>query len=368
MQQDYYDILGVDRYAEPSDIKKAYRKMALKYHPDKNPNDEKAEEQFKKAAEAYEVLSNPEKRSRYDQFGHEAFGQGGIGHSGFSNINDIFASFGDIFEDFFGVGGHQTRTRSRSRRGNDLHYVLQITIEDVINGVEKTIEFDREEGCRPCHGLGADPQHGLEHCRHCGGTGHMLRSQGFFSMTSTCRVCRGRGQKIKSPCASCGGQGRSIKSKKVQIKIPRGIDSGMKLRVNGEGAGGYYEGPAGDLYVEIHVREHTDFQRKGNDLYGQVHISYLQAILGTHIQVDTLDGRKKLSIPAGTQPGQALRLAGLGVPLLQNKDRRGDLLFDVCVELPKRLKKQEEKSLREIAQTKKEDVNPPSGFFGKKIR
>lgn len=361
MQKDYYEILGVNRQAGQDDIKKAYRKLALKYHPDRNPNDKNAEEQFKKAAEAYDVLGDPEKRSKYDQFGDMAFGKGGMHHD--FSINDIFSSFGDIFEDFF-IGGHRGK-RSQPRQGSDLRYVLDITIKDVIHGVEKTIQFEREENCLTCEGLGADPQYGLETCSHCNGTGQVMRTQGFFTMSSSCHRCRGRGQNIKSPCHTCGGQGRSIKSKKVQVQIPKGVDSGMRLRVGGEGEDGYHKGPPGDLYVEIHVRDHRDFQRKDKNLYGQVEISYLQAILGTHLHVQTLDGKKELIIPPGTQPGQALRLAGLGVPSVKSRGR-GDLFFDVRVSVPKKLKKQEEKLLREIASIKKEDVRESTGFFGKR--
>ena len=368
MQEDYYDILGVSRQAGPSEIKKAYRNMALKYHPDRNPDDKKAEEQFKKAAEAYNILGNPEKRSQYDQFGHAAFQQANGQYSGATNLNDIFSNFGDIFEDFFGsgIGGRGSRQRSRSRlhHGADLRYTLEITIEDVISGLEKTIEFEREENCLTCDGSGADPEHGLETCQKCNGTGQVVRSQGFFSMASTCVDCRGQGQRVKYPCHSCGGQGRSVKSKKIQVKVPKGVDSGLKLRYESEGEGGPHGGPHGDLYVEIHVLDHEEFERKDDDLYGEVYISYLQAILGTYIQVNTLDGKKKLKIPSGTQPDQLLRLSGLGVPHLDLKNRsfikpkgRGDLFFTVCVDLPKKLKRQEEKLLREIAKMKKEDVN-----------
>ena len=367
-------FLGVSRQAESSEIKKAYRSMALKYHPDRNPDDKSAEEKFKKAAEAYGVLSNSEKRSQYDQFGHAAFQQANSQYSGAANLNDIFSNFGDIFEDFFGgVGGRSSRQRSRLRQGADLRYTLEITIEDVINGLEKSIKFDCEENCSTCKGSGADPKHGLEICQKCNGTGQVIRSQGFFSMASTCANCRGQGQRVKYPCHSCGGQGRSIKSKKVQVKVPKGVASGLKLRYEGEGEGGYNNGPHGDLYVEIHVLDHEEFERKEDDLYGEVYISYLQAILGADVQVDTFDGRKKLKIPSGTQPGQLLRLSGLGIPHLDLKSRsfiktkgRGDLFFIVCVDLPKKPKKQEEKLLREIAQIKKEDVSESVGFLGKR--
>ena len=365
-QEDYYDILGISRQAGASEIKKAYRNMALKYHPDRNPNDKKAEDKFKKAAEAYDVLGNPEKRSQYDQFGHAAFQQANGQYSGATNLNDIFSNFGDIFEDFFGggIGGSRQHSRSRSRQGAGLRYKLEITIEDVIRGLDKTIEFEREKNCLTCDGSGADPKHGLETCQKCNGTGQVVRSQGFFSMASTCMNCRGQGQRVKYPCHSCRGQGRFMESKKVQVKVPKGVDSGLKLRYEGEGEDGYYDGPAGDLYVEIHVLDHEEFERKDDDLYGEVHISYLQAILGAHVQVNTLDGKKKLKIPSGTQPGQRLRLSGLGTPHLDLRNRsfiksnkgRGDLFFTVCVDLPKRLKRQEEKLLREIAEIKKEEV------------
>ncbi len=375
MQEDYYDVLGVPRQAGQSDIKKAYRQLALKYHPDRNPNDKNAEEKFKKAAEAYDVLGNPEKRSRYDQFGHAAFQQTGGQYSGSMNLNDIFSNFGDVFEDFFsgGMGGGSSRQRSRSHQGADLRYTLEITIEDVINGFEESIEFDCEENCLTCEGSGADPKHGLEICQKCNGTGQVVRSQGFFSMASTCAHCRGQGQRVKYPCHSCGGQGRSVKPKKVEVKVPKGVDSGLKLRYEGEGEGGYNKGTHGDLYVEIHVLDHKEFERKDDDLYGEVHISYLQAILGTHIQVNTLDGKKKLKIPLGTQPNQLLRLSGLGIPHLDLKSRsfiktkgRGDLLFTVFVDLPKKPKKQEEKLLRQIAEMKKEDISESLGFLGKR--
>ncbi|MCB0379488.1 MAG: molecular chaperone DnaJ, partial [Bdellovibrionales bacterium] len=360
MAQDYYAVLGVQRSATQDEIKKAYRKLAMKYHPDKNPDDKAAEDKFKEAAEAYDVLGDKEKRARYDQFGHAAF-QAGAGHQhpGFDNVEDIFSSFGDIFSEFFGMGG-MGGSRGRRRgtgpsRGADLRYMLEVELEEVIKGTEKNLEFDTEESCHRCKGSGSEPGHEPDRCPTCGGAGQVVNSQGFFSVATTCPACRGAGQVIKNPCKECQGRGRKSVKKKITVTIPKGVDTGTRLRVAGEGEGGSRGGPAGDLYVEIRLREHHKFDRHGRDLLSSVKVSYIQALLGTEVDIETFDGKKRLTIPAGSSHGQILRMGGLGVPDLRG-GARGDICLRLEVEFPKKLKKDEEKLLREIAEVRGDKV------------
>lgn len=369
MAKDFYEILGVPRNADQASIKKAYRGLAMKFHPDKNPGNKEAEEKFKEAAAAYEVLSNEEKRAKYDRFGHAAFSQGGGGggFQGFTDINDIFSSFGDIFGDIFGeqMGGRQRGGgRRRPQRGADLRYMLDIELKDAVEGCEHEVKFESEDHCGACNGSGSDPKHQPETCITCRGTGQIVRAQGFFSMASTCPTCRGEGMKITHPCKSCHGKGRVEAKRKIKVKVPPGVDNGTRLRVTSEGEGGFYGGPAGDLYVEIRVKDDKRFERQENDLIGSVEVSYLQAILGAQVEVETLKGREFIEIPAGTQPGTMIKLGGKGVPSLRGYGR-GDMYFEVKVKIPTKLSKREEESLREMAEAQGENVNKKArGFFG----
>jgi molecular chaperone DnaJ len=370
MNRDYYKILGVERSASKDEIKKAYRKLAMKYHPDKNPGDKAAEDKFKEAAEAYGVLGDADKKAKYDQFGHAAFqGGGGFGGGqGFENVDDIFSSFGDIFSDFFGMGGMGGGGRSRRRsngprRGADLRYLLEVELGEVISGTDKNLEFDTEEACDRCNGGGAEPGSDPATCPTCGGNGQVVNSQGFFSVATTCPSCRGAGQIIKNPCRSCSGRGRKSVTKKITVTIPKGVDNGTRLRVAGEGEGGLRSGPPGDLFVEVRVRGHQKYDRQGRDLLGHLKISYTQMLLGTEVEVDTFDGKKSVRIPEGSQPGRILRLQGLGVPDIRG-GARGDICLRLDVEFPKKLKRQEEKLLREIAELREEKVTEKKGLFG----
>lgn len=365
--RDYYEILGVQRDADADTIKKAYRKMAMQFHPDKNPGDQEAEAKFKEAAEAYGVLSDAEKKARYDRFGHA--GLGGHGGGGFQNVEDVFQNFGDIFGDFFGMGGmggQQRRRRSGPARGADLRYVTEIDLKDVMNGIEKDIEFEAEDSCTECNGTGAEKGSKPVMCSTCGGAGQVVRQQGFFTMATTCPACQGVGQTIKNPCKPCKGQGRVERHRRIRVHIPAGVDTGTRLRVAGEGEGGAQGGPAGDLFVEIRVKPHARFQRRGEDLFAELSVPYVQLILGASVPVPTVLGEEKLQIDPGTQPDTKVKLAGQGLPSLRG-NRRGDLYFVVRPVLPEKLKSEEEKLLRQIAELHGLDVGSgKSGFFGKK--
>lgn len=366
-QRDYYEILGVARDADGDTIKKAYRKLAMQFHPDKNPGNPEAEEKFKEAAGAYEVLSDTQKRAQYDRFGHAAFTGGMGGGRGYQDVEDIFANFGDIFGDFFGGGGQRTRrSRHEPRRGADLRYVTEISLKDVLQGLEKDIEFDTDESCGECKGTGAEKGSTPVTCPTCGGSGQVVRSQGFFSVASTCPTCRGEGTMIKNPCKSCKGKGRVSEHRKIRINIPPGVDTGTRLRVTNEGEGGYNGGPAGDLYVEIRVREDERFEREGDDLHTRVSVSYLQLLLGAEVDVETLLGETALDIPKGTPNGKTLKLAGQGLPSLRGQ-RRGDLYCTLEVEFPEKISKEEEKLLRELAKLNGVEVKGEGGgLFGRK--
>lgn len=366
-QRDFYEVLGVERGADADTIKKAYRKLAMQYHPDKNPDNPEAEEKFKEAATAYEVLSDGDKRAKYDRFGHAAFQNQGVG--GYHDVNDIFSNFGDIFEDFFGMGGgggrsRQSRSRKEPRRGSDLRYITEVTLEDVLSGIEKEIEFETEQNCKDCNGLGAEKGSQPVNCTMCGGSGQVVRQQGFFTMASTCPSCRGEGQTIKNPCTSCRGSGRKPQKRNIQIQVPAGVDTGTRLRVAGEGEGGYRGGPNGDLYVEIRVKDHPVFERDGDDLYAQIKVPYLYFMLGGEFQVKTLEGTTELEIPSGSQPGVELNLSRQGLPSLRGS-RRGDIVYKLEVEFPKKLDKEEEVLLKEIAKKQALNVSKKSkkGLF-----
>jgi len=344
-KRDYYEVLGVSRDADDDQIKSNYRKLALKYHPDRNPGDKEAEENFKEAAEAYEVLRDAQKRGIYDQYGHE--GLQGTGFSGFRGFEDIFSSFGDIFEDFFGFGTGR-RHRTAARRGADLRYDLSVSFMDAAFGVDTEIEIEKLETCEACEGAGCEPGTAPENCQHCGGSGQISRSQGFFSIRTTCPYCRGEGQKITHPCEKCRGTGQLERKKKVSVKMPAGVDTGSRLRLTGEGESGMRGGPPGDLYIYVHVEPHDFFKRNNNDVICQIPISFVQATLGDDIDVPTLNGDKNLHIPKGTQAGEVFRFKGEGIPSLRGYGR-GDQIIQVMVKTPTGISKKQEALLKEFA-------------------
>jgi molecular chaperone DnaJ len=352
-KRDYYEVLGVSKSASESELKAAYRKLALKYHPDRNPDDKSAEEKFKEAAEAYDVLRDPQKRPIYDQYGHQ--GLEGQGFSGFGGFEDIFSSFGDIFEDFFGFSS-RGRGRGRVQRGADLRYDMTLEFMDAVLGIETAIDLQKAENCPVCQGIGSEPGTHPQTCPQCGGAGQVGRSQGFFTIRTTCPQCRGNGRIIAHPCSKCRGQGRIATRKTVSVKIPAGVDTGSRLRLSGEGEAGASGGPPGDLYVIIHVKPHDYFHREGNDVICQVPISFVQASLGDTIKVPTLTGERDLNIPKGTQPGELFRLRGEGIASLRT-GRSGDQVIQVNIKTPVHLNKKQEALLRQFAQLEKDKLS-----------
>lgn len=351
-KRDYYDVLGVSRSASEEDLKRAYRKLALKYHPDRNPGDKAAEESFKEAAEAYEVLRDPQKKRIYDAYGHE--GLQGSGFSGFRGFEDIFSSFGDVFQEFFSFGfGGSPRSKTASRPGDDLAYDMVLGFEEAVFGVEKEISIETFVGCDQCGGSGAEPGTRESMCPMCQGSGQVVQSQGFFRISTTCVRCQGTGRVLVSPCNSCGGQGRVRKSRKVQVKVPPGVDTGTRLRLRGEGDFGYRGGVAGDLFVRLEVRQHELFERDGDNLYCKVSISFIQAILGDKIEIPTLEGVKIVEIEPGTQPGAVIRFSGEGVPRLRGYGR-GDLFIEVEVKIPKQVTPRQAELLMAFMELEKE--------------
>ncbi len=368
-RRDYYEVLGLSRGAADDEIKKAYRRLAVQFHPDRNHGDKQAEENFKEINEAYQVLSDPEKRAQYDRYGHAAFqgpgaGPGG-GFGGFDFSQGFEEVFSDIFGDFFGTG--RGRSRSRTRRGDDLRYDLEIDFEEAARGTEKTVKFERLAQCEACNGTRArGGSASVKTCPNCRGTGQVRTQQGFFSIATTCAQCRGEGSIIVDPCPRCQGQGRIRRQETLSVRIPPGVDNGSRLKLRGEGEAGYAGGPPGDFYVVIHVREHPLFVRQDNDIIIEVPISFPQAALGGEIEVPTLEGKVKLKIPAGTQSGKILRLKGKGIVDLHGYGR-GDELVKIVVETPKRLTARQREILEEFAKISGEDVNHPlsKGFVDK---
>ncbi len=344
-KRDYYEILGINRNANSDELKAAYRKLALKYHPDRNPGDKDSEEKFKEAAEAYEVLHDAKKRAIYDQYGHQ--GLNGAGFSGFGGFEDIFSSFGDIFEDFFGFGGNR-RSRSKTQRGSDLRYDIKLTFMEAAFGIEKEINIEKAETCPECKGSRTEPGTQPETCRHCHGSGQLSQNQGFFTLRTSCHFCKGSGQTITHPCNKCQGIGKIIINKKVSLKIPAGVDSGSRLRLTGEGESGPYGGANGDLYVFIHVEPHEFFERDEIDVYCKIPISFVQAALGDKITVPTLNGKKTITISKGTQPGDVIKLQNEGIPHLRSH-MRGDLIIQFNIKTPTNLTKKQESILKEFA-------------------
>ena len=352
-KRDYYEVLGVERNASEEEVKRAYRKLAVKFHPDKNPDDPQAEEKFKELGEAYDVLMDPHKRAAYDRFGHSAFAPGGGGfgggtfHDPFEIFREVFggAGFGGgIFETFFGGGG---RTEDR-RRGSDLRYDMEIKLEEAAVGAEKQIEIEKLDTCDKCGGSGAEPGSRAIRCPSCGGRGQVVSSRGFFQISQTCPQCRGAGEIIEKPCQKCRGDGRIEKLSRINLKIPAGIREGTRLRSLNNGEAGVNGGPPGDLYVVIHIKEHKIFQREDDDLYCEVPIPFWVATLGGEIDVPTLEGRAHLKVPAGTQSGQMFKLRGKGIVNVNGRSP-GDLFARLIVEVPSRLDAEQRRKLEEFA-------------------
>ena len=368
-KSDYYEILGVSRDSGEDEIKKSYRKLALKYHPDKNPGNTEAEERFKEAAEAYEVLRDREKRKVYDLYGHE--GLRGTGFTGFGGFEDIFSTFGDIFEDFFGLGGRRSRrTRTRTRRGNDLRYDLELTLEEAYRGKEEEIVFEKWESCDICSGTGMTPGSEPAVCPTCHGRGESVHSQGFFQIRTTCSTCNGAGQVIVDPCRRCKSSGRIKAERRVLVKIPPGVDTGTQLRMEREGESGENGGPPGDLFVVIYVKEHEFFLRDGHDLKCQVTVSFVQAGLGDEVSIPVLDNNeeRRITIPEGTQPGEIIRLKGKGMPSLRRGRGYGDLFVQVAVKIPTRLSQRQRDLLMEFSELEKQKIGTKTKDFWDKIR
>lgn len=355
MKKCYYEVLGVERDASGEVIKKAYRQLAIQYHPDKNPGDTEAEERFKECAEAYEVLRDPEKRRLYDAYGHEGLKHSGF--DGFGGVEDIFSAFGDIFGDLFGFGRPGGRPAG-PRQGRDLRYDMELTLEEAAQGKQNEIKVAREAACEACSGSGQAGAAEPVVCRTCGGTGQVVRAQGFFRIAATCPECRGAGRVVTDPCRECGGRGRVREAKTLAVKVPPGIDHGQRLRIGGEGEGGDMGAPPGDLYVVVHVLPHKVFERDGQNLYRRLDVSMAQAALGRTVLVETLvDGTAELELPEGVQTGELVRVKGLGMPRLRD-GKRGDLHVQVMVQTPRKLGKRQRELLEELAELGEADAAP----------
>ncbi|MEZ9059310.1 MULTISPECIES: molecular chaperone DnaJ [Vibrio] len=350
-KRDFYEVLGVSRDASERDIKKAYKRLAMKFHPDRNQGDESAAEKFKEVKVAYEILTDSQKKAAYDQYGHAAFEQGGMGGGGgFGGGHGDFGDiFGDVFGDIFG-GGRRGGGQQRAQRGSDLRYNMELTLEEAVRGVSKEIEVPTLVECDVCDGSGAKKGSSAQTCGTCHGHGQVQMRQGFFAVQQTCPTCNGKGKIIKDPCNSCHGQGRKQKTKTLNVKIPAGVDTGDRIRLSGEGEAGEQGAPAGDLYVQVHVKEHNIFERDGNNLYCEVPVSFSMAALGGEVEVPTLDGRVNLKVPEETQTGRMFRMRGKGVKGVRGGGV-GDLIVKLVVETPVKLSSRQKELLREFEET-----------------
>jgi molecular chaperone DnaJ len=367
-KRDYYEVLGVEKSASADEIKRAYRRLAIKYHPDKNPGDKEAEAKFKECAEAYEVLSDEDKRKQYDQFGHEGLRSSGMHDFSRMNVEDIFSMFG--FDDLFGgmFGGRDRGSRhTDAMRGYDLETTVELSLKDIATGTEKTIEFTRQDLCEECSGSGTAKGSSPVQCPACGGSGQVVRGGGFFQMVSTCPQCKGSGQIIKNPCKKCKGSGRVPKKRTVSVKVPPGVHEGQGIRVTGEGEPGRGRSSRGDLYCYVRIKPHEFLQRDGNNLVTIVPVSFTQAALGATIEVPSLDGTKGLKIPAGTQYGSIFRIKGQGLPDMRTH-RTGDQLVQVMIETPTGLNTEQEELLKKFAEIEKKNVSPKIANFFEKLK
>jgi len=375
-KRDYYEVLEVTRTVTTEEIKRSYRKLAVKHHPDKNPGDAHAEERFKELGEAYDVLMDDNKRAAYDRYGHAAFAQGtgpGAGGGGFHDPFDLFREVfgqgggGGIFEQVFGGGGGGGRDRDGRQRGSDLRYDMQIKLEEAAFGCEKEIEVSKLDVCEKCEGRGAEEGSQAATCPTCHGRGQVISSRGFFQVSQTCPNCRGTGQIIAKPCRGCHGEGRVEATSRIKLKIPAGIEDGSRLRSSGNGEAGIRGGPRGDLYVVIHIKEHEVFERQEDNLYCEIPISFITAALGGEVRVPTLEGKASLKIPAGTQSSTTFKLRGKGVPTL-NSSARGDLMVRVLVEVPTKLNSEQRGKLEEFAELCGEENSPIHKSFFEKAK
>ena len=364
---DFYEVLSVSRDASDQELKTAYRKLAMQYHPDRNPDDPSAEEKFKECSEAYQVLSDPEKRAAYDRYGHAAFSGGGpgAGNPFTGNAQDLGDIFGDLFGEMFNMGGGGGRKASRVQRGRDLRYDMTLEFEEAVFGKEKEITIRRMETCTDCKGTGAAKGKAPVTCTQCGGRGQQRFQQGFFSVARTCSVCGGTGTLIVDPCQTCRGETRVQTEHKILVKVPAGVEQDTRIRYQGEGEAGKFAGPAGDLYVVLTVKEHKFFERDGDDLHCVMPISFPQAALGTELEIQTLEGPATIKVPEGTQSGKEFKLRGKGVPHL-NSHGKGDLIVEIRVQTPGKLNKQQKELLRQLSETIVVENTPTSrGLFSK---
>ncbi len=363
---DFYEVLQVSRDANDQELKTSYRKLAMQYHPDRNPNNPEAEEQFKVCSEAYQVLSDPEKRAAYDRYGHAAF-QGGApaGGSPFGGAQDLGDIFGDLFGEMFNMGG--TRRASRVQRGRDLRYDLTLEFEQAVFGVEKEISIRRQEACDTCSGTGSANGKAPTTCSGCGGRGQVRFQQGFFSVAKTCVRCGGTGSTISDPCTACRGEGLQAKKHDILVKVPAGVEQDTRIRYQGEGEAGRFGGPSGDLYVVLSVKAHKFFERDGDDLHCVIPISFPQAALGTELQIETMEGPATIKIPEGTQSGREFKLRGKGVPHL-NEHGKGDLIAEIRVATPSKLSKQQKELLRQLGETMQVENTPTSRSLFAKMK